>query len=67
MSEKYLSKFYTEQKKKRPMHFPVHFSIKSTVFLDIARYAYYVTDIRLPDALIRFLFQPIAEEFSQLD
>ena len=56
---------YTEQKKKRPMHFSMHFS-KSTLFSAIARYVYYVTDIRLPDALIRFWFQPIAEELAQL-
>ena len=52
----------TEQKKKRPMHFS-----KSTHFSDIAMYDYYVTEIRLPDALICFLFQPIAEEQAQLD
>ena len=40
---------YTEQKMKRPMHFS-----KSTLFKDIARYVYYGTDIRLPDAIIRF-------------
>ena len=56
----------TEQKKKRPMHFSMHFS-KSTYFSDIARYVYYVTEIRLPDAPICFLFQPIAEEQAQLD
>ena len=44
---------YTEQKKKRHMHFSVHFS-KSTLFSDIARYVYYLTYIRLPDTLICF-------------
>ena len=51
----------TEQKKKRPMHFS-----KSTHFSDIARYVYYVTEIRLPDALICFLFQPIADSASPI-
>ena len=45
----------TEQKKKRPMHFSTHFG-KSTHFSDIARYVYYVTEIRLPDALICCFF-----------
>ena len=48
------------------MHFSMHFS-KSTLFSDIARHVYYVTDNRLPDALIVFLFQPIAEELARLD
>ena len=43
----------TEQKKERHMHFSIHFS-KSTFFVDIARYVYYVTYIRLPDALTSF-------------
>ena len=57
--------YYTE-KKKHHMHFPMHFS-KSTLFSDISRYVYYVTDIRLPDALICFLFQTIAEELATFD
>ena len=48
-----MKSLYTEQKKKRPMHFSMHFS-KSTLFSDIARYVYYGTDIRPPDAIIRF-------------
>ena len=44
---------YTEQHKKRPMHFSLHFR-KSAVFSDIARYDYNVRDSRLPDALICF-------------
>ena len=40
---------HTEQK----IQFYMHFS-KSPLFLDIARYIYYVTDIRLTDALICF-------------
>ena len=39
---------YTEQKKKRPMHFSMRLS-KSTLFSDIARYVYYVTDIHPTD------------------
>ena len=45
--------FIKKKKKKRPMHFSVHFN-KSTLFSDIAKYVYYVTDSRLPDALICF-------------
>ena len=45
------------------MHFSMHFS-KTTLFSDIARYVYYVTDSRLQDALIHFLFQPITEEIA---
>ena len=48
------------------MHFSMHFS-KSTLFSDIAMYVYYVTDIRLPDALICFGFQPITEELANFD
>ena len=39
---------YTEQKKKRPMHFSMRLS-KSTLLSDIARYVYYVTDIHPMD------------------
>ena len=41
--------------------------IKTTLISDIARYGYYVKDIRLPDALICFLFQQIAEDLATLD
>lgn len=47
------------------MNFSMHFS-KSTLFSNIARYVFYVTDIRLPDALIHFRLQPIAEELAKL-
>ena len=39
---------YAEQKKKRPMHFSMRLS-KSTLFSDIVRYVYYVTDIHPMD------------------
>ena len=48
------------------MHFSMDF-IKSSLFTDIARYVNYVTDIRLPDALICFLIQSIAEELVNSD
>ena len=51
-----------KEKKKRSMHFS-----KRTLFSDIAKYVYYVTDISVPNALIRFLFHPVGEELAQLD
>ena len=39
---------YTERKKKRLIHFSIRLS-KSTLFSDIARYVYYVTDIHPMD------------------
>ena len=57
---------YTEQKKKRHMRFSMHFS-KSILFSDIDKNFSYATDIRLPDAPICFLVQPIAEELATLD
>ena len=43
---------YTEQKKKETSHAFLHATSK--LVSDIARYNYYLTDIRLPDAIICF-------------
>ena len=49
----HVKSIYTEHKKKRHVHFSMHIS-KGTLLSDIASYFHYLTDIRLPDAVICF-------------
>ena len=58
------SHIYTEQKKKRPMHFSMHFC-KSTLFR--YRQVCLLWDRYQATRCTSFLFRPIAAELAQLD